>query len=112
MRFYAEAPAAFGAGEIVQAENFARQASKAVRLALRIGHLHDSRDDLTAAMASRTVIDIAIGAIMAQNRCSPEKAFEFLKDASNARNIKLRDVAKSVVASIAGTADVQTRFIG
>lgn len=96
----------------MQAENFARQASKAVRLALRIGGLHDSRHDLIAAMASRTAIDMALGAIMAQNQCSPEQAFAVLKEASNNRNIKLREVARSVVASVGGDADPQTRFAG
>ncbi|AOT02193.1 GAF and ANTAR domain-containing protein [Arthrobacter sp. U41] len=108
--FYAEAPAAFTTDNITQAENIARQASKALRLALRIGRLLEARDDLVAAMESRTVIDMAIGAIMAQNRCSPGKAFAFLRDASNTRNTKLRDVAKYVIVSIDGTADVQAHF--
>ncbi|WP_244208198.1 GAF and ANTAR domain-containing protein [Arthrobacter oryzae] len=110
LNLYAEDASAFSPDDILQAESFARQASKALRLALRIGGLHDARDDLIAAMASRTVIDMAIGAIMAQSRCSPEKAFALLKDASNTRNTKLRDVARSVIESIGGTADMPTRF--
>lgn len=110
LNLYADAPSAFNSEDITQAENFAQQAAKALRLALRIGRLHDARDSLAAAMASRTIIDMAVGAIMAQNRCSPEKAFAILKDASNTRNVKLREVAKAVIASINGTADVDTHF--
>ena len=110
LNLYAESPSAFSPDDISQAEHFAQQASKALRLVLRIGRLHDARDSLAAAMEARTVIDMAVGAIMAQNRCSPEQAFEILKDASNTRNIKLRDVAAAVIAAIGGTADVETHF--
>ena len=110
LNLYAESPSAFGSDDITQAEQFAQQASKALRLALRIGKLHDARDSLAAAMESRTVIDMAVGAIMAQNRCTPERAFEILKVASNTRNIKLRDVAATVIAAIGGMAPVETHF--
>jgi AmiR/NasT family two-component response regulator len=60
-------------------------------------------------MENRTVIDLAIGVIMGQNRCSPEDAFEILKRASNSRNRKLADVARSVVASVTSSA-VETKF--
>jgi hypothetical protein len=46
----------------------------------------------------------------AQNRCSPEEAFAFLRSASNSRNTKLREVAASIVASIAGRMDVKAHF--
>ncbi|HET9347886.1 MAG TPA: GAF and ANTAR domain-containing protein [Arthrobacter sp.] len=110
LNLYAEAPAAFTADDITQAENFALQASKALRLALRISRLHDARDDLAAAMESRTMIDMAVGVMMAQNRCSPEEGFALLRAASNARNTKLREIAGAVIASIAGTAHVRTHF--
>jgi GAF domain-containing protein len=110
LNLYAEAPSAFDTEDITRAENFAHQASKALRLALRIGRLHDARDDLAAAMESRTIIDMAVGVIMAQNRCSPEQAFGFLRNASNTRNTKLREVAKTVISSIAGTAPIRTSF--
>lgn len=110
LNLYAMSPSAFTPEDITQAEHFGQQAAKALRLALRIGRLHDARDSMAAAMESRTIIDMAIGAIMAQNRCSPEEAFAFLKDASNTRNIKLREVAGAVIASITGTADVATHF--
>ena len=65
---------------------------------------------MAAAMESRAVIDMAVGVVMAQNRCTPEEAFAFLRSASNSRNTKLREVAASVVASIAGRTHVKAHF--
>jgi AmiR/NasT family two-component response regulator len=62
-----------------------------------------------AAMESRTVIDLATGAIMAQNRCGQETAFDILRRASIARNEKLNEVAAGVVASLSD-APVATHF--
>jgi GAF domain-containing protein len=100
----------FSGEGIETAENFAMQASRSLRLALRIAHLTEARSDLTAAMQSRTVIDIATGVIMAQNRCSQDAAMRILKSASSMRNIKLRDVAASVVASVSANPVLSTHF--
>ena len=53
-------------------ETYSHHASKALRLAVRISQLAEAKAHLTAAMESRTTIDLATGAIMAQNRCSQE----------------------------------------
>ncbi|MFF2244004.1 ANTAR domain-containing protein [Arthrobacter sp. NPDC058130] len=84
--------------------------SRPLRMALRIGRLQEARDDLESAMRSRMVIDIAIGVVMTQNRCRPDEAFTLLRKASNARNTKLREVGGSIVAAIAGTTDLRSRF--
>ena len=110
LSFYDTHHSGFTESEISTAEDIARQVSKPLRLALRIGCLQESRDDLESAMKSRTVIDMAIGVVMAQNRCRPDEAFTLLRKASNARNTKLRDVASSIVAAIAGTTDIRSRF--
>ncbi|MBO0708810.1 MAG: GAF and ANTAR domain-containing protein [Candidatus Dormibacteraeota bacterium] len=59
-------------------------------------------EQMRLGMASRAVIDQAIGIIMAQRRCGPEEALNVLRKISNNRNIKLRDVAAELVRSIAG----------
>lgn len=110
LSFWAPGPAAFAPSDIALAETFAVQASKPLRLALRMGRLREARDDLASAMESRTIIDMAIGVVMAQNRCTPAEGFAFLRSASNSRNIKLRDVAARVVASISGEAEVKAHF--
>ena len=58
---------------------------------------------------TRTGIDVAVGIIMAQNRCSQSEAFELLKAASSARNIKLHAVAAGVVESL-GKGPARTHF--
>jgi AmiR/NasT family two-component response regulator len=50
-----------------------------------------------ATLETRTAIDVAVGIIMAQNRCSQDEAFELLKAASGACNVKLHVVAAAVV---------------
>ncbi|MCX9191454.1 transcription antitermination regulator [Carbonactinospora thermoautotrophica] len=61
-------------------------------------------EQLRAALSSRAVIDQAIGIIMAQRGCDAEKAFAVLREVSNKRNIKLRDVAARLVAGTARAA--------
>ena len=110
INFYSPRTEAFSDVDAEHAHQFAVEASRALLLALRISQLSDSRDDLAAAMQSRTIIDIAIGAIMAQNRCGRDAAFKILRNTSNNRNLKIRDVAAAVVASIAGDTDMTARF--
>ncbi|UVJ41242.1 ANTAR domain-containing protein [Arthrobacter sp. CJ23] len=95
---------------IEAAESYEHIASGALRLSVRIARLSESRQNLMAAMESRTVIDLAAGVIMAENRCSQNDALTILKNASNYRNIKLRDLAASIVASISNDHKVITRF--
>lgn len=46
----------------------------------------------------------------AQNGCSQDAVMRILKSASSLRNIKLRDVAASVVASTSGYTVLSTHF--
>ncbi|MGN7253258.1 GAF and ANTAR domain-containing protein [Arthrobacter sp. SAFR-014] len=110
LNLFSTRPHGFSGPDIDGAEDFARQASTTLKLALRIARLTDARNDLTAAMQSRTTIDIATGVVMAQNRCSQEAALRILKTASSLRNTKLRDIAASITASVSGHATVSTHF--
>jgi GAF domain-containing protein len=110
LNLYSTRTHAFSGADIEKAEAYAEQASKALRLAVRVAHLADDRKHLILAMESRTTIDIAVGAIMAQNRCSQESAMKILRIASSSRNIKLRDVAASIVAAVAQDPNVLTHF--
>ncbi len=110
LNLYSERKHAFSGEAISQAEKFAVQGTSSLRLALRIAQLSDARDDLAAAMVSRTTINLAAGAIMGQNRCSQETAMAILKRASSTRNIKLRDLAATVIASVTDNPTVTTHF--
>lgn len=96
--------------DIVAAEAVAGTAAKALHLAVKIAQLTNARDNLAAALESRTTIDTAVGAIMAQNRCSRDAAFRILVNASSHRNIKLRAVAAEVIAGISGEHEITTAF--
>ncbi|MHC6591303.1 GAF and ANTAR domain-containing protein [Arthrobacter sp. C152] len=110
LSLYSGHPGAYSTDVVGQAEAFVRQAAKGLTLALRMVKLEETKDGMAAAMQTRTVIDLATGAIMAQNRCSQADAFTVLRKASNARNMKLRDVAAAVVSSVAGAEGVSTYF--
>jgi GAF domain-containing protein len=110
LNLYSGCSNGFSAEDISTAEAFARQAAGSIRLILRITQLNEAREDMSAAMQSRTVIDMAIGAIMAENRCTRDEAFNILTRASSTRNIKLRDVAASVITSISGEEKIPTHF--
>ena len=109
LNFYSPKVDAFDEGLIAEAEKVAEEVSASLRLAVRIAKLTESSADMRAAMESRTTIDLAVGVIMGQNRCSQEAAMTILKTASNARNVKLRDVAASVLQSL-GQGSATTHF--
>jgi GAF domain-containing protein len=110
LNLYSTRSHGFNGEDIDMVEAYSYHASKALRLAVRISQLAEAKTNLTAALESRTTIDLATGVIMAQNRCSQETAIKILKIASSTRNVKLREIAASVIASVANDAEVRTHF--
>lgn len=102
LNLYAAGPAAFGPAETRQAESFAANAAGALALAVRQAASTALTGQLRAALASRAVIDQARGVIMAQERCTQAEAFAILRSASQNRNVKLRDIATQILASVTG----------
>jgi len=93
------------------ARRFAAEVSRAMVLAIRQARQLRLNDDLQTAMGTRRVIDQAIGVVMAQNRCTSEEAFGLLCQASQHRNVKLRQVATDIVTAVSGEAPtVDTHF--
>jgi GAF domain-containing protein len=110
LNLYSTRSHGFSGDDISMVETYSYHASKALRLAVRISQLAEAKAHLIAAMESRTTIDLATGIIMAQNRCSQETAQKILRIASNTRNVKLRNIAASVVASVSQDPTVRTHF--
>lgn len=110
MTLTAVASDAFSPEDIYAAEAFAEEASKMLRSALRITELTETVQDLHAALEHRTVIDTALGVVMGQNHCDHDTAFKILRSAASSRNIKLRDLAASVVASASGATGIIVHF--
>ena len=53
--------------------------------------------NLQAALATREMIGQAQGILMERERITPDQAFDILRRASQHLNVKLRDVAQSLV---------------
>jgi GAF domain-containing protein len=108
LNIYATTPRAFGPAEQVVAGRFADEASRAVALAVRMAERAEMSAHLQNALASRAVIDQALGIIMGQNRCTADEAFEVLRAISQNRNVKLRDIAADMIAAISGQPPADT----
>jgi GAF domain-containing protein len=109
LNLYSHRRARFDARALELARDFVNQTSMALRLAVRFARSSEKAADLKATLETRTGIDVAVGIIMAQNRCSQEEAFELLKAASSSRNVKLHAVAAGVVESL-GQGPARTHF--
>jgi GAF domain-containing protein len=102
LNLYATTVHAFDQAARTQAFAFAGYASGAVALALRLAHQTQISTDLRAALASRALIDQALGVIMSQQRCTAEEAFAVLRRASQQRNVKIQAIAAGIIEGISG----------
>lgn len=97
LNLYASTPCAFSVGERQLAGLLADQTVIAVTAAVRHYDETTLSDHLRAALSSRSIIDQALGVVMAQARCSEQEAFATLRAVSQHRNVKLRLVAAELV---------------
>src|SRR6201999_3394152 len=75
LNLYSRQASAFGAAEARRAENFAENASGALSLAMRLASHAALIEQLRSSLTSRTVIDQALGIIMAREQCNQARAF-------------------------------------
>jgi GAF domain-containing protein len=102
LNLYARDASAFGAAEAQRATDFAENASGALTLAIRLASHAALIEQLRSSLASRTVIDQALGIVMAREQCTQAHAFAILRSASQNTNVKLRDIASAIVTSVSG----------
>ncbi len=102
LMLYARQPGAFGPEEASRAEKFAASASGALTLSLRMASCLDLNEQLRSSIVSRAVIDQALGVIMATEHCPQDKAFALLRSVSQNTNVKLRDLAATIVTRVSG----------
>jgi GAF domain-containing protein len=102
LNLYGPQPHAFDQATRQHAEAFATQAATALTLALRNGDQAKDTAQLEQALASRTVIDQALGILMAQQQCTAEDAFALLRAHSQNNNRKLHDVAADLITRVSG----------
>ncbi|MEV2210551.1 GAF and ANTAR domain-containing protein [Streptomyces sp. NPDC050997] len=80
------------------ARAFAARVGDAINVALGVERRRESAVDVRAALLSRSVIDQAIGILMAQERIDARIALERLRRVSQNHNVKLRDLCTDLVA--------------
>ncbi|MFC0032321.1 GAF and ANTAR domain-containing protein [Micromonospora chaiyaphumensis] len=102
LNLYATEPHAFSGRVRRQALAFCDHGSAALGVILRQADQALLHEQLTHAMASRGIIDQALGVIMGQQRCTATQAFALLRRASQNRNRKLRDVAAEIITQVTG----------
>ncbi|MDT0347970.1 GAF and ANTAR domain-containing protein [Pseudonocardia sp. DSM 45834] len=102
LNIYSLHPRAFGTQEQLVAGRFADEASRALELAMRLAERTEMSEHLQIALASRAVIDQALGIFMGQNKCGADDAFDMLRSISQNRNVKLHDIAAEIITAVAG----------
>jgi GAF domain-containing protein len=111
LNLYATEPGVFSADDEATAADWAQQATGALTVALRIADSDERTESLLGGLDTRATIGQAVGLLMAQERCTADRAFDLLRIASQRRNVKLRDVAAGVVTAFEeGLADRRERW--
>jgi GAF domain-containing protein len=100
LNIYSREPSAFSPEAVEIAEELAGHVAVAVGNAIAVTEATTLVEQMRRAMDSRSIIDQAMGVIMAQNRCDADAAFAILTRASQNRNIKLREIARSAVMTV------------
>lgn len=112
LNLFAAAPYAFAPADIVRAEAFARQASTALTLLLRHARHTVLDDELREALATRAVIDQALGILMVTREITSQEAFESLRHRSQTTNRKVSDIAAELIEAMTGHAPQPPRPLG
>ncbi|WP_217235907.1 GAF and ANTAR domain-containing protein [Streptomyces sp. AC555_RSS877] len=101
LNLYGVETGALGGGRDA-ARAFAARVGDAVNVALRVERRRESAADVRTALLSRSVIDQAIGILMAQERIDAHNALQRLRRVSQDHNVKLRDLCTDLVTRASG----------
>ncbi len=97
INLYARTPDAFTAEAVALAEILAAHAGVASQVAASFFRHRDLAEQMREAMQSRSVIDQALGVLMAQRKITADAAFTLIRESSQRLNVKLRILAQEVV---------------
>jgi len=87
---------------VERVQQFIDELAFSLPIALQLVQRATEVTQLEEALASRSIIDQALGVLMAQNRCTQDEAFGILRRASQNRNIKLRDISAAIITRFTG----------
>jgi GAF domain-containing protein len=104
LNLYGNEPRSFDAFEASLARVAAGRAADAIVAVVRLDGAQQLAGQLEQAMASRAVIEQAKGVLMAMRGIDEHSAFDWLRQTSQNRNVKLRSLAENVVAGVSGIA--------
>ncbi len=107
LNLYSREPRAFDDRLRTSFTVFAAQAAAALAMVLRQARQDEISTQLEQALSSRTVIDQAIGILMAEQRCTPDEAFALLRAHSQNTNRKIRDLAGDIIRRVSGATPQQ-----
>ena len=102
LNLYAPAPQAFDEETLHRATLYAEEVARTIPAAVRLFEADERVSHLEQALASRSTIEQALGVLMTQNQCTRDSAFGILRRASQNRNVKLRDVAATIIERFTG----------
>jgi len=97
LNLYAHLPAAFSVIDRAQGQLFATLARLALESAEERAAHRTSTGNLTEALRTRELIGQAQGILMERERITSEQAFDVLRRASQHLNVKLREIAATLV---------------
>lgn len=100
LNLYGHAAHAFDAFEASLARIAASRVADAIVAVLQLDGALRLAGQLEQAMASRAVIEQAKGAIMAMRGVDEHASFEWLRQTSQARNVKVRTLAEQVLSGL------------
>lgn len=102
LNLFAAAAHAFTDHDIARAEAFTGQAATALTILLRHARHTVLDDELREALATRAVIDQALGILMVTRRITSHDAFEILRHASQTTNRKVSVIAAELIETMTG----------
>jgi GAF domain-containing protein len=98
LNYYGRQVHAFGADAMVTAGGFAQIAATTLALAGNMERQARISEAMQAALDSRNTISRAVQILMDGHTCSQEAAFDMLRRAALLRNVRMLEVAETVVA--------------
>ena len=102
LNLYADEAGAFDDAARRVASDVCTVAATVLAIVARHGEAVDANLQLRQAMESRAAIEQAKGILMATMRCTPDDAFDILRQQSQSENRKLREIAEELVARHSG----------
>jgi GAF domain-containing protein len=102
LNLFSRAPHAFAEADVARAQAFTTQATTALAILLRHARHTVLDDQLREALATRAVIDQALGILMVTHKIGATDAFAILRHASQTTNRKVSTIAAELIETMTG----------